>query len=71
LERKEALRLGRAVISSVDRFIATHQKSKELWERSLRVSRGIHHDARFTLPFPIYTSEISSLSPYEGERDKG
>jgi len=25
----------------LDRFIATHQKSQELWERSLKVTRGI------------------------------
>ncbi len=40
----------------IDRFVATHRRSKELWERALRVSRGVHHDARFALPFPIYTS---------------
>ncbi|HEX77562.1 MAG TPA: aminotransferase class III-fold pyridoxal phosphate-dependent enzyme [Dehalococcoidia bacterium] len=44
------------VISSVDRFVATHLKSKELWERSLKVSRGMHHDSRFNQPFPIYAS---------------
>lgn len=44
------------IISSLDRFTATHQKSKELWEKSIKTSRGIHHDARFSPPFPIYTS---------------
>lgn len=42
--------------SRIDRFIATHQKSRELWERSLKTSRGIHHDSRFTVPFQVYTS---------------
>ena len=44
------------ITSSLDRFTATHQKSKELWEKSLKTSRGIHHDSRFSPPFPIYTS---------------
>lgn len=44
-------------LSSIDRFTATHQKSKELWERSIKVSRGIHHDARFMFPFNIFVSE--------------
>jgi glutamate-1-semialdehyde 2,1-aminomutase len=39
---------------SIDRFIATHRKSQALWERSLKVSRGIHHDARFVNPFDIF-----------------
>jgi len=54
-----------AVISSIDRFVATHQKSKELWERSLRVSRGIHHDSRFALPFPIYTSQAKGSHKWD------
>ncbi|MCL0092904.1 aminotransferase class III-fold pyridoxal phosphate-dependent enzyme [Dehalococcoidia bacterium] len=51
--------------SSIARFIATHRKSQELWERSLGVSRGIHHDARFTLPFPIYTSRASGARKWD------
>ncbi len=43
-------------INSIDRFITKNPRSKALWERSLKVSRGIHHDARFCEPFPIYTS---------------
>ena len=39
-----------------ERFTAAHPKSKELWERSLRVSRGAHHDSRYIQPFQIYTS---------------
>lgn len=39
-----------------ERFAVRHPRSRELWERSLRVSRGEHHDSRYTLPFQIYTS---------------
>lgn len=39
-----------------DRFKATRRKSRELWERSLGSSRGIHHDSRHTVPFQVYTS---------------
>ncbi|MCL0095348.1 aminotransferase class III-fold pyridoxal phosphate-dependent enzyme [Dehalococcoidia bacterium] len=59
-----------AMTSSTDRFIATHQKSLELWERSLRVSRGIHHDARFALPFPIYTSRASGARKWDVDGNK-
>jgi glutamate-1-semialdehyde 2,1-aminomutase len=45
--------------SNLDRFIATHQKSRELWERSLKSSRGIHHDSRHTVPFQVYTSHAN------------
>lgn len=51
--------------SSIDRFVATHQKSRELWERSLRVSRGIHHDARFALPFPIYATHARGARKWD------
>ncbi|HEY82201.1 MAG TPA: aminotransferase class III-fold pyridoxal phosphate-dependent enzyme [Dehalococcoidia bacterium] len=51
--------------SSLDRFIATHQKSKELWERSLKVSRGIHHDSRFSLPFAIYTARAQGSRKWD------
>lgn len=49
----------------LDRFIATHQKSKELWERSLNVSRGIHHDARFMSPFNIYVSRAQGSRKWD------
>lgn len=39
-----------------ERFAQTHPKSRELWERSLRVSRGIHHDSRYCEPFPVFIS---------------
>jgi glutamate-1-semialdehyde 2,1-aminomutase len=43
-------------LSIDERYTASHPKSKELWERSLRVSRGTHHDSRYAQPFQIYTS---------------
>lgn len=51
--------------SSIDRFITTHRKSQELWERSLEVSRGIHHDGRSTFPFPIYTSHARGARKWD------
>jgi len=54
-----------ATINNIDRFTAAHQKSRELWERSLRVSRGIHHDARFTIPFPIYISHAKGTRKWD------
>ncbi|MBI5166524.1 MAG: aminotransferase class III-fold pyridoxal phosphate-dependent enzyme, partial [candidate division NC10 bacterium] len=52
-------------INSIDRFITKNPKSKELWERSLKVSRGIHHDARYFEPFPIYTSHCKGSRKWD------
>jgi glutamate-1-semialdehyde 2,1-aminomutase len=54
-----------ATLSSVEKFIATHQKSKELWERSLRVSRGIHSDPASTQPFSIYTTHAKGSRKWD------
>lgn len=51
--------------SRLERFIATHQKSKELWERSLKSSRGIHHDSRHTVPFQIYTARAKGSHKWD------
>lgn len=53
------------VASSVDRFIATHQKSRELTERSLKVSRGLHTDAIFTLAPYIYISHAKGSRKWD------
>jgi len=53
------------VTSNLDKFIATHQKSKELWERSIKTSRGIHHDSRLSLPFPIYTARAKGTRKWD------
>jgi glutamate-1-semialdehyde 2,1-aminomutase len=44
------------VTSSIEKYIATHQNSQKLWERALKVSRGIHSDPAFIYPFSIYFS---------------
>ncbi len=54
-----------AVTSSTDRFTATHQKSKELSERSFKVSRGLHTDAIFTLAPYIYTSHCKGSRKWD------
>ena len=51
--------------SSIDKFITTHQKSKAVWERSLKVSRGIHHDARFMFPFNICVSHAQGSRKWD------
>ena len=54
-----------AVTSSLERFVATHQKSKELTERSLKVSRGLHTDAIFTLAPNIYVSHAKGSRKWD------
>ena len=51
--------------SGVDRFIATHQKSKELGERAQKVSRGLHHDGRSIRPFHIYVSQAKGSRKWD------
>jgi len=43
-------------MNSIERFTAKYRKSKELYERSLKVSRGMNHDSRYCVPFPIVAS---------------
>lgn len=42
------------VENSVKQFIARHKKSRELWESSLKLSRGVYHDGQHAEPFPLY-----------------
>lgn len=42
------------IMTSVERFEATHKKSRELWERALKLGRGYHTDPILTRPFSIY-----------------
>jgi len=42
-----------AQVNSIERFTVKYRRSKELYERSLKVSRGMNHDSRFCIPFPI------------------
>ena len=48
-----------------ERYAATHQKSKELYERSLKVSRGTHHDSRYATPFQIYTDHCQGSHKWD------
>ena len=54
-----------AATSSLDRFVATHQKSKELTERSLKVSRGLHTDAIFSFAPYIYVSHAKGSRKWD------
>jgi glutamate-1-semialdehyde 2,1-aminomutase len=54
-----------AVKSSVDKYIASHQKSKKLWERALKTSRGFHSDPRFFIPFPIYVTHAKGSRKWD------
>ncbi len=49
-------------------YINHYPKSKELWERALKVSRGVHHDSRFNDPFPLYGSRASGTRIYDVEQ---
>jgi len=40
--------------NSLEQFIARNRKSKELWEKSLKISRGVYHDGQHAEPFPLY-----------------
>jgi len=48
-----------------ERYAKAHPKSKELWERSLKVSRGTHHDSRHAVPFQIYTSHAKGSHKWD------
>lgn len=48
-----------------ERFAKAHPKSKDLWERSLRVSRGTHHDSRHAVPYQVYTSHAQGSHKWD------
>ena len=50
---------------SISRFIAKYPGSKELYERSLRVSRGMNHDSRRASPHPIIASHASGSRKWD------
>ena len=54
-----------AVTTSLDKFIATHQKSKELTDRSFKVSRGLHTDAIFTTAPYIYITHAKGSRKWD------
>ena len=53
------------VQNSVDKFTAKHPKSKGLWERALKVSRGIHSDPAYIHPFSIYFSRAKGSRKWD------
>ena len=48
-----------------DRFAATHQKSRALWERAIKVSRGFHTDPIVTRPFSIYITHAKGSRKWD------
>jgi len=54
-----------SVISSVDKFLVTHQKSNELSERALRLGRGLHTDAIFSPPPYIYITHAKGSRKWD------
>ena len=54
-----------AVTSSLDRFLATHQKSKQLSERALRLGRGLHTDALFSPSPYVYITHAKGSRKWD------
>ena len=54
-----------AVVSSVERFLATHPKSNELTARALRLGRGLHTDAIFSPPPYIYITHAKGSRKWD------
>jgi glutamate-1-semialdehyde 2,1-aminomutase len=52
-------------MSRDDRFVATHQKSRALWERAIKVSRGFHTDPIVTRPFSIYITHAKGSRKWD------
>ena len=52
-------------MSRADRFAATHKKSRELWERAIKVSRGFHTDPIVTRPFSIYITHAKGSRKWD------
>ncbi len=58
------------VTSSVDRFLAAHEKSKELSERALKWSRGLHTDAIFSPPPSIYITHAKGSRKWDVDNNE-
>ena len=54
-----------ATMSRADRFAATHKKSRALWERAIKVSRGFHTDPIVTRPFSIYITHAKGSRKWD------
>ena len=57
--------MGKPMKSSLERFIASHPGSGELTERALKVSRGLHTDAIFTLPPYVYVTHAKGSHKWD------
>ncbi len=50
---------------SIERFEAKYPKSRQMFERSLKVGRGMNHDSRYCDPFPIVASHASGSRKWD------
>lgn len=53
------------MLSSSEHYVARHPRSKQLAERASKVSRGIHHDARHLVPFPIFGDRAEGIRVWD------
>ena len=51
--------------SSIERFTSKYPRSREMYERSLKVSRGMNHDSRRAVPHPIIASHASGSRKWD------
>jgi len=50
-----------ATMSRADRFAATHQKSRVLWERAIKVSCGFHTDPDIEQTIEVFGKAMDGL----------
>ena len=52
--------------SALERYVDTHRKSRELYERALNIfPSGVTHDLRYFEPFPIYVSRAQGTRKWD------
>ena len=49
----------------MERFEATHKKSKALWERATKLGRGYHTDPIVTRPFSLYVTHAKGSKKWD------
>jgi len=54
-----------AKASVMEKFEATHQKSKKLWERAIKLGRGYHTDPIVTRPFSLYITHAKGSRKWD------
>ena len=52
-------------LNSIERFEAKYPKSKLMFERSLKVGRGMNHDSRYCDPFSIIASHANGSRKWD------